>query len=54
MACLAIARVHGKSTAGYLTELDRQLTMRLCRSLLRDPTGSVDEAWGRLAELADV
>ncbi len=47
-ACLMLARVYGKSPAGYLTASDRRRTSALGIGLLAEAPGSISEVWGRM------
>ncbi|MFD5947646.1 phosphotransferase family protein [Streptomyces collinus] len=48
-ACLVLARVDGKSPAGYLGPEARRRARTLGRALLQDPPASVSDAWEKLS-----
>lgn len=48
LACLLLARVHGKSPAEYLSPTDRAVASRLGEQLLRDGVDDPLEAWPML------
>jgi 5-methylthioribose kinase len=48
VACLLLARVDGKSPAGYLRPSEHQTVRDLAYSLLRDPPAEALDAWERL------
>lgn len=48
VGCLLLARVDGKSPAGYLSETDRLRTRELARLLLGGSTATIEHAWAHL------